>query len=252
MRRSSESSAPAPPMDGTRPPFSPPRSKPLRAFTTFTSPSGEGRESAICSRSALRHELEPHIFVAHELLVGGYGRNCRRLWANALPIHRSSRDLGAGDTNPQTQPSERPKPINSVAELDGDWSGEKDGVKVELHFDSKHGPFAANWTVIYAVPVLRPAPQEPPTMEVRKGAELRPVVKDGRLELFLPAYLGQNPALRRSAWNGKRPVGQIDRRADGAIQFRIIPTGYQDLATADYDFPSVRAMVLHGIAKDSE
>jgi hypothetical protein len=166
--------------------------------------------------------------------------------------------LLAGAGNRSEEPTTRPvvdeKPIRAVADLDGAWWGEKDGVRVDLRFDSKVKPFQANWTVTYTVRPNPPAPQQPSHIEVRKGADLRCALsgKSGRANLFLPAYLGKDEPIKRSAYNGKSPVGEISQTGDGALRLRVIPTGYQDPQTSDYDFPDVRNMILHRLTKPSE
>ena len=163
---------------------------------------------------------------------------------------------GAGNTRgePTTQPVVNEIPIRAIVELDGAWWGEKDGVRVELRVDSKAKRFQASWTVTYKVRPNQPAPQQPSQFEVRKGADLRCALsaKSGRAELFLPAYLGNDEAIKRSAYNGKSPVGEISQSADGALRLRVTPTGYQNPQMADYDLPEVRGMILRRSAKTSQ
>ena len=148
---------------------------------------------------------------------------------------------------PQTQPAPDQKAIRSVAELDGNWSGEKNGVRVELRFDRKARVFQGRWTLTYWAPRNPPTPGGPPLIEVRKGADLKCVVdpQTGRVKLLLPAYEGRDKAIKQSALNGKRPVGEITQTSDGAFQLRVIPTGYNHPETADYDLPAVEGMLLH-------
>src|SRR5947209_1906222 len=110
---------------------------------------------------------------------------------------------------PQTRPATDEEAIRSIADLDGDWAGKRDGVEVELRINSKAATFRANWTLTYKVRRDPPAPEQSPTVEVREGADLK-CSRDpetGRIKLFLPAYLGPDAAMRRcSALTGKSPV----------------------------------------------
>jgi hypothetical protein len=103
---------------------------------------------------------------------------------------------GASD-GPQTQPAPDKKAIRSVADLDGNWSGEKEGVKVRL---------------------------------------------------LLPAYQGNDKAIKQSALNGKKPVGEIMQTSDGTLRLRVIPTGYNHPETADNDLPAVEGVLLNRTA----
>ena len=165
-----------------------------------------------------------------------------------LSVPRAS---AAGDADgPQTQSVPENNAIRSVADLDGNWSGEREGVKVKLRFDSKARVFQAQWTLTYAVRRDPPPPQGPPLIEVRKSADLKCVVEPGtgRLKLLLPAYQGSDKAIKRSALNGKSPVGEITQTSDGTLRLRVIPTGYNHPETADYDLPAVEGVLLHRTA----
>ena len=165
-----------------------------------------------------------------------------------LSVPRASA-VGASE-GPQTQPAPDEKAIRSIADLDGNWSGEKEGVKVELQFDSVARVFHAQWTLTYTVRRDPPPPQEPPRFEVRKSADLKCVVdpQTGRLKLLLPAYRGSDKAIKRSALNGKSPVGDIAQTSDGTLRLRVISTGYNHPETADYDLPAVEGVLLHRTA----
>jgi uncharacterized protein (TIGR03067 family) len=61
--------------------------------------------------------------------------------------------------------------------------------------------------------------------------------------------LGDNEELKQiAAFNGTAPVGAIKRGAEGTLQLRIIPTGYENLADAGYDYPAVGGLVLRRAA----
>jgi hypothetical protein len=85
---------------------------------------------------------------------------------------------------------------------------------------------------------------------VSKSADLRCKIDEKRAELhlYLPAYLGQDKAIKQSSWNGKTPVVQVRRSSEKAIELRIIPTGYDNPSAHDYDFPAVDHLILRPAA----
>src|SRR5439155_18954943 len=113
----------------------------------------------------------------------------------------------------------------------------------------------AHWQVEYKKPRKPETPLQSPTIEVNKGADLRCVAdpnEAGRLNLYLPAYLGDKKEIKESSRGGGKPVGQVQKGAHGNIQLRIIPTGYENPAQQDYDFPAVAGMILHRVGEEEK
>ena len=163
-------------------------------------------------------------------------------------LHRASGADALQD--PQTKPAPDENRIRSIADLDGDWAGQRDGLEVKLQINSKAAVFRANWMLIYQVRRDPPAAEQSPTLEVRKGADLKCARDEtGRIKLFLPAYHGSDEALKRSpALTGKSPVGILSEAPDGALKLRVIPTGYNNSKTAEYDLPAVQGVLLHRVS----
>ena len=133
------------------------------------------------------------------------------------------------------------KPILSSDEFRGKWTGEKDGVKVDLTFNGEQARWQAHWQVEFKVARTPENPQQPPTVGVNMGAELKsvPDVKAGRLNLYLPRYTGNDEEFKHlPAFNGGAPVGQIEGGAEGTLQLRILPIGYKNHAPED-EYPAV-------------
>jgi hypothetical protein len=137
----------------------------------------------------------------------------------------------------------------SIDELRGKWTGEKNGVKVDLTFNDKQARWQANWQVEFSRSVERQAPNQSPTTGVSIGADLKCLadLKGSRWNLYLPAYLGDNQLIKESARGGGKPVGEIQRGAAGTVQLRIIPTGYENVAQQDYDYPAVEGLILRRV-----
>jgi hypothetical protein len=137
----------------------------------------------------------------------------------------------------------RGKSARSVRDRGGKWEGEQGGVKVALTFAGGR----AHWQVDF----LRAVKPGQPASREAGGRGGRPAVvvdaKAGRVSLYLPAYLGDNEAIRRSSHNGLRPVGQVEEGVDGTIRLRILPTGYEDLAAEAYDYPAAEGLVLRRV-----
>jgi RNA polymerase sigma factor (sigma-70 family) len=139
----------------------------------------------------------------------------------------------------------------SSDDLRGLWKGEKDGIKVDLVFYGRQAKWPAHWRVEYKMTdegVIRGSSDEP-FLAVHVGADLK-VAADpipGRLNLYLPAYLGDKKEIKESSWNGKTPVGEIEKIDAGTIRLRIIPTGYDDPANNSFDFPAVEGLILHRV-----
>jgi RNA polymerase sigma factor (sigma-70 family) len=139
----------------------------------------------------------------------------------------------------------------SSDDLRGLWKGEKDGIKVDLVFYGRQAKWPAHWRVEYKMTdegVIRGSSDEP-FLAVHVGADLK-VAADpipGRLNLYLPAYLGDKKEIKASSWNGKTPVGEIEKIDAGTIRLRIIPTGYDDPANNSFDFPAVLGLILHRV-----
>jgi serine/threonine-protein kinase len=132
-------------------------------------------------------------------------------------------------------------------DLRGKWAGEKNGIKVDLTFRGEQ----AHWQVHFRKAITPEDPRQLPSVGVTIGADLKGVVdvKALRLNLHLPAYLGDDKEVQRSSRNGIQPVGQIQRGPEGTMQLRIIPTGYENLALHDYDYPAVEGLVLRRVAE---
>jgi RNA polymerase sigma factor (sigma-70 family) len=129
--------------------------------------------------------------------------------------------------------------IPSSDDLRGKWTGEKNGIKVELTFHGEQARWQAHWQVEF---------QKTPTKGVTIGADLKGDAdrKAGCLNLYLPKYLGNAKELKQNpSFNGLRPVGQVQRGAEGTIQLRIIPTGCEH---PDYDdYPVVEDLILRRV-----
>jgi RNA polymerase sigma factor (sigma-70 family) len=151
--------------------------------------------------------------------------------------------------NQQAPKQEEPLQGNRIPLTDylqGKWTGEKNGIKVDLTLNAKQ----AVWTVEFVRSRKPKVPNQSPTVAVVKGADLKcvPDMKADRWNLYLPSYLGDNEEIKQiDAFNGRAAVGQFQRRAEGTLQLRMIPTGYENLALEDYDYPSVEGMVLRWV-----
>jgi RNA polymerase sigma factor (sigma-70 family) len=140
------------------------------------------------------------------------------------------------------------KPAPTRDELQGQWEGTKDGVKVHLTLDGEKG----HWQVEFTRNRKPKEASQSPDVEVRIGADLKciPDLKGGHWSLYLPAYLGQDKEIKKHpALTGSAAVAEITRREEGAIQLRIIPTGYEDLDRENYDYPAVEGLTLRRVAK---
>jgi hypothetical protein len=75
-------------------------------------------------------------------------------------------------------------------------------------------------------------------------------LKAGCLNLYLPRYLGDNAEHKKNpSFNGLRPVGQVQRGAEGTIHLRIIPTGQENLDIDLFDYPAVEGLVLRRVGE---
>jgi len=157
------------------------------------------------------------------------------------------------DPDSSVDAAQKIMPLSSD-DLRGLWKGEKDGIKVDLVFYGRLAKWPAHWRVEYKVNddgVIRGSSDEP-FLGVHVGADLK-VAADpipGRLSLYLPAYLGDKKEIKASSWNGKTPVGEIEKIDAGTIRLRIIPTGYDDPANNSFDFPAVEGLVLHRVESE--
>jgi RNA polymerase sigma factor (sigma-70 family) len=162
--------------------------------------------------------------------------------------------LAKGQPPKDAQPP-RGNPTLSVNDLRGKWAGEKDGIKVDLTFHGEQARWQAHWQVEFTKARKPENPAQSPNVGVSMGADLKGVAdaKAGRLDLYLPAYLGDKKEFKQiAAFNGRAPVGQITRGTEGTIQLRIIPTGYEDLADHSYDYPAVEGLILRRVAERSK
>jgi RNA polymerase sigma factor (sigma-70 family) len=153
---------------------------------------------------------------------------------------------------------EKPGQANSILSSDdlrGNWTGEKNGIKVDLTFYGEQARWQAHWQVEFRVFRKPEFPGQSPTMGYTAGAELRCVadVKAGCLNLYLPRYLGDNKERKQNpSFNGLRPVGQVQRGAKGTIELRIIPTSIEDVANKLYDYPAVEGLILRRVADEKK
>jgi RNA polymerase sigma factor (sigma-70 family) len=151
-----------------------------------------------------------------------------------------TRQPGAqGDGKQEEKPGQDNSPPSSD-DLRGKWTGEKNEIKVDLTFHGEQARWQAHWQVEF---------RKSPTSGVSIGADLKGVAdrKAGCLNLYLPEYLGDDKELKQiPSFNGLRPVGQVRRGAEGTIQLRILPTGWEH---PDYDdYPAVEGLVLRRVA----
>ena len=194
---------------------------------------GSGRR--INGRSAENHvivQLEDRRLVAGRDRFSRGGVGNYRTWAKDQPaIQGGQQQVAQADLKQDEKPLQG-NPIRSSDDLRGKWTGEKNGVKVDLTFNGEQAPWQAHWQVAFAKARKPENPQQSPTVGVDIGAALRCVadVKAGRLSLYLPAYLGDTKEIKQSSHNGLRPVGQVQRGAEGTLRLHIIPTGYENLA----------------------
>jgi Bacterial Ig-like domain len=135
-------------------------------------------------------------------------------------------------------------------DLRGNWTGERDGVKVKLTFNDLQAKWPAHWQVEYKRQRPPENSSQSPTIEVNKEADLK-VAADatypGRWNLYV--------AIRRGIF-GFLPiakVGYVEKKADKeTLQLRVIPTGRENVADHDYDYPAVEGLILHREGKSSE
>ncbi len=155
--------------------------------------------------------------------------------------------------NEQAAKNAKPLQGNSMLSSDdlwGKWTGEKEGVKVTLSFYGKRAHSQAHWQVAFTKTRKPEFPGQSPNVGVNMGADLKcvPDAKQGGLQLYLPAYLGDNQEIKQSARGRGKPVGEVQRGAEGTVQLRIIPTGYENLAEHDYDYPAVEGLLLRRVS----
>src|SRR5439155_22487823 len=120
-------------------------------------------------------------------------------------------------------------------------------MKVELTVYGQQDLWPAHWHVEFKKDRKLDNRLGSSNIGVNKGADLKCVAEPdqpGRLDLYLPAYLGDKKEIKESSWNGKKPVGQVERVNDNVIQLSIIPTGYENVAEKNFDFPAVEEMIL--------
>jgi RNA polymerase sigma factor (sigma-70 family) len=145
-------------------------------------------------------------------------------------------------------------PILSSDKFRGKWTGEKDGVKVDLTFNGEQARWQAHWQMEFRVSRTPEIPQQPPTVGVNRGADLKCVadVKAGYLKLYLPRYTGNDEEFKQlPAFNGGAPVGQIEGGAEGTLQLRILPIGYKGHAPED-EYPAVEGLILRRAEEPSK
>jgi RNA polymerase sigma factor (sigma-70 family) len=159
----------------------------------------------------------------------------------------------AAQSNDQGKAATRnqPKKLTPLSsdDLRGKWTGEKNGVKVELTFYGEEGipgwePWGGEtrWQAHWWVECKK---HRWPAMATDFPKCVADPDHPGRLQLFLPAYAGDRKDLKESSWNGRKPVGEVEERDKETMQLRIIPTGYQN-----YDFPAVEGLVLHRVEEN--
>jgi RNA polymerase sigma factor (sigma-70 family) len=170
------------------------------------------------------------------------------LGAGSLIYHSQAADSkDKGDTPGRDQPHVAEKIARlSSDDLRGKWAGEKDGIKVELTFYGQAGipgwePWGGEtrWQAHWLVECKK---HRWPVMVTDFPKCVADPDHPGRLHLFTPAYTGDRKELKESSWNGRKPVGEVQKVDKETIQLRIIPTGYQH-----YDFPAVEGLVLHRV-----
>jgi len=180
------------------------------------------------------------------LLVGAVSA-----FGGGLYMHKAGAQQGPGDEPPavavKSETEKGGDPIPSSDDLRGNWKGEKNGVKVDLTFTGEK----AHWQVDFVKTRKPKEAYESPNVGVGIGADLKcaPDVKAGRLNLYLPAYLGNDKELKKHpVLTGRAPVGEITRGADRTIQLRIIPSGYENLDQVEHDYPAVEGLILRRTA----
>jgi RNA polymerase sigma-70 factor (ECF subfamily) len=147
----------------------------------------------------------------------------------------------------------RNSPSLSSDDLRGKWTGTQNDIKVELTFYGQQARWPAHWQVEFKKPRKPENPLGSSNIGVNKGADLKCAAdpdEAGRLNLYLPAYLGDDKKIKESARGGGKPVGQVQKVDADTIQIRIIPTGYENPAQQDYDFPAVEGMILHRVVEE--
>jgi RNA polymerase sigma factor (sigma-70 family) len=170
--------------------------------------------------------------------------------AKDQPVQGGQQQVAQVDVKQDKKPLQD-NPILSSDEFLGKWAGEKDGIKVELTFTGKQAAWGKNavWKLEYRVARKPKIPQQLPTVGIIKGVDLKcvPDLKTGRLNLYLPKYLGDDKEIKKiPAFNGRAPVGEITRGAEGTIQLRIIPTGCKKFAPED-EYPAVEGLILRRV-----
>jgi RNA polymerase sigma factor (sigma-70 family) len=240
----------------------------VRAATAYA--AGPATATAVVSahvaaltEGVLRTMLLSKLKIAVLLLViglAGTGWGNFRTLASDQPAVRGEQLVAQADVKLDV------KPVNgnlmlSLEDLQGKWTGQKNGIKVDLTFHTEQGLWQkymqaymqAHWQVEFRVARKPEHPSQQPTMSYTKGADLSGVLADRKktsLKLYLPMYLGDKQELKRNpSFNRIRAVAEVQKPAEGTLRLRIVPTGYEDGALKEYDYPAVEGLLLHRVAE---
>jgi len=226
---------------------------PAAAVKTVSAQVAELTERVL--RTMLLSKLKIRVLFLVVIAAGVTGFGNYRACSNDQPaVQGGQQQVAHCDVKQNEKPAEA-KPILSSDDLRGKWTGEKNGIKVDLTFNGEQAPWQANWQVAFTKAGKPENPHQSPTVGVDLGAALRCVadVKAARLNLYLPAYLGDKKEIKQiAAFNDRVPVGEIKRGAEGTLRLRIIPTGYENLAEQSYDYPAVESFILRRVAEPSK
>jgi RNA polymerase sigma factor (sigma-70 family) len=141
----------------------------------------------------------------------------------------------------QTPKEEEPlrgNPSLPIDDLRGKWTGEKNGIKVDLTFDGEKANLRGNWRVQFKhSPKVVQVGQLPALVGIEADMKCVADVKGKRLHLWLESAEGR-----------EKPVGEVQRGAEGTILLRIIPIGKkEDVEKGIFDYPAVEGLILRRV-----
>ncbi len=186
------------------------------------------------------------VMAAIGVVTAGLGGVSFRAATDASAGRNGRRQLAQADVDAKGKAG-RAHSIPSSDDLQGKWTGTKDGVKVDLTFTGER----ARWQVEFTVTRKPKEPFVSPTMGYSKGSDLWCIAdrKAGCLDLH-------GPAMRKAGgkWDprSRHLVGQVQRAGKGTLRLRVIPTGHQNEGLVDYDYPAVEGLILRRVGEPTK
>jgi RNA polymerase sigma factor (sigma-70 family) len=211
-------------------------------------------------KTMLLSKLKITVFLLLLVGVAGTGWGNYRTLASDQPALQGELQVAQADVN-HGEKLANENLILSLDDLQGRWTGQKNGIKVDLTFNTGQGLWQkytqaymqAHWQVEFQVARKPDKLSRQATMSYTKGADLSCVLTDRTktsLKLYLPRYLGDKRELNRNpSFNRIRPIAEVQKPGGGTLRLRIVPTGYEDAALKEYDYPAVEGLFLHRVTE---